>query len=293
MALFPMTQFDFPNVSNYDSDLREIIAMCKTLVSDYNTLVDGLNDLHDDFNEVVREFDKVKADFASLVTLVNDFENQIDAKVAEAMSVWSTSFIERIEALTEYIHETDEEFRRLANEMLANFTTLVDAAKDYADLKDAELFAHFTSEINDINQRIDDLVFELPNVYNITKGYETDLITCLYDIYDATRDHAYTARQFDTAGKTATELDALEITAFVWDTNGYDLLYPVGLVRNPYTGLYEDINDVLEQIAQAAAGLTSINATEYDALELTATEFEAYNMTAYMYDMYAKQILSA
>lgn len=293
MALFPLTQFDFPNVSNYDSDLREILAIVKKLIDDYNTLVAGINDLNDGYEEVLRQFNIVKADFAKLEQTVADFENEIDEKVAAAIAVWSDDYIQRINQLTQYVHDEVALFSDLANGIVEEFNTLVSAAYDYADMKDAQIVKQFNVELAEVNERIDELVFELPDVYNITKGYETSFVELVYDVYDATRDHAYTARNFDARGLTAAEFDALNETAYVLDTRGHEILYPVGLVNNPYTGEKEPIDYVLEQIAQAAAGDNAITATEFDALDLSATEFDAKNLTAYMFDMYAKQLLTA
>ena len=293
MALFPETNFDFPNVSNYDSDLREILAIVKRLIDDYDSLVADINELTEGYQDVLIEFGKVKSDFAKLEKVVDDFENEIDEKVAAAIAVWSTDYIQRINQLTQYVHDEVALFADLTNNVLNEFETLVSAAYDYADMKDAQIVEQFNVEFAEVNRRIDDLVFELPAVYNITKGYETELVELIYDVYDATRDHAYTARSFDAAGLTATQFDALNETAYVLDTKGHEILYPVGLVNNPYTGLKEPIDGVLEQIAQMSAGDYAITATEFDTLDLTATAYDAYELSAYMFDMYAKNFLVA
>ena len=293
MSLFPLTQFDFPNVSNYDSDLRQILAIVKRLIDDYDTLVASIDTLTNGYNDLLAQFDTVKKDFAALEKVVEDFENEIDEKVAAAIAVWSDDYIQRINQLTQYVHDEVALFADLTNNVLNEFQTLVSAAYDYADMKDAQIVEQFNVEFAEVNRRIDDLVFELPAVYNITKGYETSFVELVYDVYDATRDHAYTARTFDAAGLTAAQFDALDETAYVLDTKGHEILYPAGLVNNPYTGLKEPIDSVLEQIAQNAAGDYAITATEFDALELTATAYDAYDLSAYMFDMYAKNFLVA
>ncbi len=60
MALFPFTQFDFPNVSNYDSDLREIISViiplaraCEDLTSWKNTHEEEYRQLKDFQNQIL------------------------------------------------------------------------------------------------------------------------------------------------------------------------------------------------------------------------------------------------
>ena len=286
MALFPMTQFDFPNVSNYDSDLREVLYMCRTLIDEYNGIVDAVNELTDGFTEIKDQFNEVEKQFAELSELVNNFENEIDEKIAAGLAEYMATVNRRLEELKTYVDDT-------ITTTLNTFEQIVRNVYAYSDMKDAEIIAQFNVELAEVNRRIDELIFELPEAYNITKGYETDLIELIYDVYDACRDHAYTAQQFDTAGKTATELDGMNETAFNLDVNGYDLLYPVNLVINPFTGEYEDINPVLEELARVALGDNSITAANYDAKELSAEDFEAYNMTAYMYDYFADEILAS
>ena len=286
MALFPMTQFDFPNVSNYDSDLREVIYMCRALIDEYNGIVENVNELTDGFAEIKDQFEEVERQFAELSELVNNFETEIDEKIAAGLAEYMATVNRRLEELKTYVDNT------IAT-ALNNFEQIVRNVYAYSDMKDAEIIAQFNVELADVNRRIDELIFELPDAYNITKGYDTDLITLIYDVYDACRDHAYTAQRFDTAGKTATELDGMNEIAFNLDVNGYDLLYPVNLVINPFTGEYEDINPVLEELARVALGDNSITAATYDGKEISAEDFETYNMTAYMYDYFADEILAS
>ena len=63
------------------------------------------------------------------------------------------------------------------------------------------------------------------------------------------------------------------------------------MVINPYTGLHDNIDDVLSMLAQAAANNEAISASDYDALELTAAEYENYSVTAVIYDLYASTVL--
>ena len=273
MALYPLTQFDFPNVSNYDSDLREVLRIIQTLLNDYNEIVESVA-------EVTDGYDKIVKDFEALETLVKDFETQIDDAVKDSVEEYTEKF--NVELLKLY---------KLINTINADVAAILEQAKLYTDYKTTQNFAHFTVAINDINRRIEELQWTLPDVYNLTRGTTTDLVTLIYDVYDATRDKAYTALDFDTANKTATELDALDESAYNLDVNGYVILYPTDMVINPYTGLHDNINDVLSMLAQAAANNEAISASDYDALELTATEYENYNVTAVIYDLYASTVL--
>ena len=51
MAHFPLTNYDFPNVSNYDGDLRELLAYVKQLSDAYN----GIGEL---VEKIEKEFDR-------------------------------------------------------------------------------------------------------------------------------------------------------------------------------------------------------------------------------------------
>lgn len=273
MALFPMTQFDFPNVSNFDSDLREVLYLVRQLADAYNTIVEAVN-------EVTDGYDEIKKDFEALEKLVNDFEKQIDDAVKESVDSYTEKFNAELAKLYELIGNIN-----------ADVAAILERAKLYTDYKTTQNFAHFTVLINDINQRINNLQWTLPDVYNLTRGTTTDLVTLVYDVYDATRDRAYTALDFDTANKTATELDGLDETAYNLDVNGFTVIYPMDNVINPYTGLHDNINNVLSMLAQAAADNEALTATDFDALELTADEYEAYNLTAVIYDLYASTVL--
>ena len=282
MALFPLTQFDFPNCTAYDSDLREILRMYKLLVKEYGVLVDAINEDHADIEQI-------KKDFAKLEKLVNNFEKLINEAVEIAVSAALEPYMESIDIK---LAAMNDQVSALHTEVNA-FARTLDNIGYLIDIKFAEKIAPVLVNIAEINRRIDELEFELPTVYNIVKGCESDLVPLIYDVYDATRDHGYTAIQFDDAGKTTKELDDLEISALDWDVNGYSILYPTGYARNPFTGQMEELNAILEELAQAATGNACITASDYDAKELTAEEFEAYQITAQQYDFYSNNLLSA
>ena len=62
-------------------------------------------------------------------------------------------------------------------------------------------------------------------------------------------------------------------------------------VYNPTTGVFENINKVLNDIYDSVR-YDAITASEFDALELTATAFDAVEITAYNFDNNGKSILT-
>ena len=267
-----LTQYEFPNVSNYDGDLRELIKYVKALRDEYQSIDELVAKIEKEFDETMKAVAELKAE-------VEDFRTQID----EAMVVYDA----KITLINQRIEDT--------NNRVDNLQSLVDdfanVAKNYTDSKVTALSELFFAITSDLQAQIDALQWELPEVYNIVKGVKTDLVTCLYDVYDATRDHAMTALEYDTRGLTASEWDGLQMTALEYDTQSKErLIY--GKYRNPFTGTMDDLQTIIDALAQATTD-QAITAGDYDAAELTADEFNALNLTAHLYDYHAAEYIGA
>lgn len=285
MAFFPPTQYDFPNVSNYDGDLRELLAYVKSLSEDYS----AIKELAEKMEE---QYIQLGADFLKLEKEVEDFRKEIadevQKAVSEALEPYTAKYDRKLSAITADVTAINGRVNTLEG-LVENFYEL---AKDYTDSKIIDLSTLTFEAINYLQEQIDALQWDLPEVYNITKGYKTDLVTLIYDVYDATRDHAITAGEFDVLGLTAGEFDALQLTAYEFDTQSKEILSPSNVCRNPLTGEFDTICNILQAIAGELTD-QNITAGEFDEAELTASEFEALNLTAYMFDFYAKQFINA
>lgn len=280
MAFFPPTKYDFPNVSNYDGDLRELIQYVRELSEKYSSIVELAETMERQYNDLLVKFNELNE------TVLN-FETQIDEAVKAGIDAAMVEYDAKIVAINERIDATDEALAALSS-TVSNFYEL---SKAYTDSKIVALSELAFAAIADLQEQIDNLQWELPEVYNVVKGYKTDLVTLIYDVYDATRDNAITAYDFDVLGLTATEFDALNIGALEFDTSAKTILIG-NKCRNPFTGELDNICDILADIAQHTT-TDAITATEFDAAELTADEFNALNLTAYLFDFYAKQFIAA
>ncbi len=285
MALFPPTQYDFPNVSNYDGDLRELLAYVKALSEDYS----NIKELAEKMEE---QYIQLGEDFLRLEKEVEDFRKEIadevQKAVSEALTPYTEEYDRKIAAITADVNVINERVNTLEG-LVENLYNL---AKDYTDSKIIDLSNLMYAAIAYLQEQIDALQWTLPEVYNITKGVKTDLVTLIYDVYDACRDHAITAGEFDVLGLTAGAFDALQITAYQFDTNSKEILAPSNVCRNPLTGEMDTVCNILQAIASELTD-QNITAEEFDAAELTAAEFDALNLTAYMFDFYAKQFINA
>ena len=266
MALFPITQFDFPNVSNYDSDLRELLHYYEQLVGAYN--------------EIVSSVEELESSFEALQSSVNEFMRSVDQLVQDYVDEATAPMWEELAGI-------DNTLDRL-HQMDLQLVELMDQkdARIYNQL--FQLISKNTGDLllitADLQQQIDDLEFTLPDVFNPAAGYDTSISQALMDMWDALRSGAYTAESWDTYGATASELDGLEQTALWWDTQSESFFDRSGYCRNPLTGQMETVCKILQDLAAFATGNLGLTATAYDAAELDSSTYEDLDLTAYTYD---------
>ena len=281
MAFFPQTNYDFPNVGNYDGDLREILVFVRSLSNDYKTMKDL-------YERLMREFNLLNNEFKKLTQLVEQYKTEIEEDIARGIDEAMSEYRGELVAIKARLDGIELEQKKL-RELVAQFTRI---CEQYTDLKIAQLSELVFAVTSDLQQQIDDLKFKLPNVYNITNGLTTDLLTLVYDVYDVLRYDAITVDQFGALGLTAVQFDAKELTAIEFDVHGYDLLIGKNTCINPFTGERDTICNIIQLMAVNITGQT-ITIIEFDAAELTVTEFEALDLDAYQFDFYAKQYIAA
>lgn len=280
MALFPLTQYDFPNVSNYDGDLRELLKYVRELSQEYGEIENLAEKLSAEYDDLIIKFNALNEE-------VQNFRAEIADAVKAGIDAAMVEYDAKLATINGRIDATNEALNALS-ESVTNF---YDLSKAYTDTQIVSLSELAFAAINNLQEQIDNLQWELPEVYNIVKGYKTDLVTLIYDVYDANRVNALTAAEFDVLGLTAAEFDALGLTAFEFDTEAKARLIG-NKCRNPYTGELDTVCNILADIAQHTT-TEAISAAEFDAAELTADAFNALNLTAYMFDFYAKQFIAA
>lgn len=280
MAQFPPTNYDFPNVSNYDGDLRELLAYVRKLSEDYADIKELAAKMEEQYTHLITEFGELKGEVEAFYKVV---DATVDEKLAAAMIPYAAE-IARIDGRVDDTNAALEQLRTL----ITNFYEL---STTYTDGKISALSELFFAVTSDLQEQIDNLQWELPEVYNLVRGVKTDLVTLIYDVYDACRDNALTAYEFDVYGLTAAEFDALNFTALEFDTDAKTRLIN-GKCRNPFTGEIDTICNIIADLAQHTT-TDAITASEFDTAELTADEFNALNLTAYLFDFYAKEFIAA
>ena len=267
----------YPYTDFHELNLDWILNQMKKLESDYSGLVSG--------------YEQIERDFRALEAEVNNLLNTMEADIRDAINTYLPS------AMAPYIQELNDGLAIIADLrdqmsgwdaqlalIRAEYTAADDGIKlDYSNQINSLRF-ELIQQVIRLDQRIDDLEFNLPEIYNLVKGYKTNIANVIYDVYDACRYFAYTALQYSNCGLTAQELDDLERAALELDLNGYVILYPPKQCLNPLTGVRADICSILQDLALFASTRTWTaliwdnswlqDATTIDALDITAFNFD-------------------
>lgn len=280
--------FEFPNTNFYNSDLRELIAMYKKLVAEY----DGIKD----------EIDEA-------IKFINEFNLIVQQKVDEAVAKEFASKLREIEARFELVNQqirdlssAVEQDRASIDDLYRDFnvfslsiTAELDAMK--RDIQD--LFAEFgqfkhqmlgilDGKFEEFEDYILDKITEIDRLFviNPLNGKYEGIQVVLYDIVNLIeRSYGITAEDYDNLNLTAAEYRDKKVTAIEYTAKAYFLfkLQEVFRMINPFTGKLDDIKNVIKKLVDfhrhAPTAVyydktVDISAVDYDGLDITADDYD-------------------
>ena len=244
---------------------------------------------------LVTDFDGIKHEFDALSAEVNNLLNTMEAEIQARIEAYVPGYVDsqltpyinqlnaalaEVEALKETIAGWDEQLTLIRSEYIQGDNNVrVECIGRISTLRFEML-----QQIIRLDNRIDDLEFNLPEIYNLVKGYKTNIANVIYDVYDACRYFAYTAVQYANAGLTAQELDDLQREALDLDLNGYVILYPPKKCLNPLTGVRADICTILQDLALFAS-VRTWTAYDWDDVWLQDCDtIDALDITTFNFD---------
>ena len=284
--------FEFPNTNFYDSDLRELIAMYKKLVKEYDSILDELNELKTNIGSIVDEY--LDADLgafkAELLTIINneivELENEIHEQQKE-LEDDMTKFKNDISSAVEQLRINIDDFEGKVNNRVQTIANQI--AQVYIDMSEykhdmAELFE---LQKNELTLYIQEHITQITRLYvtNPFTGEYEDVQNVLYDIAKyVTQSYGLTAQEYDDLHLRASEYDAKRITAQNYSSRGILLFFKELYLkmRSPFTGLMDYYDKIIYQLANLHRG--AYTAQEYDNLLLTADNYDAMQLSAYKYD---------
>lgn len=261
-------QNDFPNASYYNSDLRELIAMYKTLVASYTELVTGYETLEKQVNDVYAYVDtEIANGLASTIATVNAQMAIINARMLALSTEMSATFAsERV--------LTDSQIAELESKL---------------ETEIGEVIQELHYNVTALNTRIDKLNLELAPIFNPTTANMESIQKTAFDIWNIGNFNAMTCAEYDASMLSCDQFAGKGISCNDFATESKTALSPLP-VFNPVSGFRDTVQNVLATLSTQGA-VNPVTSNEFDIAELTDIQFDALNMSCNDYDFNAKAFI--
>lgn len=244
MPITPLDPFWFsnrglPTVFDQEIDYFTILSQLRGKINDTITLI---NELESEVTSMSSEFESIKSRLTAVETKLDTIEAKLKAYIDEQLAGVEERLDEKLEAYKAQIDaeivELIADLNRFKSEIeseITDFDTRLDQFNEYMVQRFQELTNYVNSteealrallqvEIDDLQNQIDNLVFELPDIYNPVEGINTSIQQAIIDLYELAQSDAITAQEFDALEITAAEFDALQITARDFDLHAKSIL---------------------------------------------------------------------
>lgn len=176
-----------PITTDYKNNLTEVEFLLGVLKK-LNEMIVQVNQNTEFIDNYSGEIEKLQNEFNDLVAENEQFKIDLQADINNQLNA----------------------FR---NEVTNQITTQFNALKAYVDTQDEGL-----------REYIDDVALGQIVLYNPSTGEMQDLQTIINSLFEASRENALTATEYDALELTATAYDAYELTATQYDMDGKTLL---------------------------------------------------------------------
>lgn len=244
MPITPLDPFWFsnrglPTVFDQEIDYFTILSQLRGKINDTVNLI---NELETEVNSMSSEFESIKSRLTAVETKLDTIEAELKAYIDEQLAGVEERLDDKLEAYKAQIDaeivELIADLNRFKSEIeseITDFDTRLDQFNAYMVQRFQELTNYVNSteealrallqvEIDDLQNQIDNLVFELPDIYNPVEGINTSIQQAIIDLYELAQSDAITAQEFDALEITAAEFDALQITARDFDLHAKSIL---------------------------------------------------------------------
>lgn len=256
---YPYCQHVLPLV--YDDSLSYYEVLCK-ITSKINEIIEAYATSEDKMKEIVT------------------------AAIAEFKLYVDEENLKQDENARKKYDEINEDILKLSIKINENFAQTLKIIEE----KNLVLKIWVANEINALKDWIEDFAIGKIYIFNPLKGETTLIQTAVNDIYQHMRYGALTAYEYDRLNLSAGNYTKYAINAITFDCNAKNIFRTAAIgVFNTY-GLFQTLACSLSCILDRTKN-DSLNAGEYDALELSAESYAEKNMDAYEYDFLSKSIL--
>ncbi len=217
-----------------------------TYLEELGQLQYKINECIDAIDKVLEEWSTIQDDFEALRTQVTELQVKVDGleeelkeyvdahmeetreELVEMISTFEVEINGKMQTLTENVTAEINSFESSVNSQLVDIRNTVQAMSSslthYIDNKVEILEIKHDTDIAALNERIDTLVLEYPDILNPTNGLYEDINKVIEDVYSLARTEAITCTEFDNLVITCNSYDDMEITANNFDVKGKTIL---------------------------------------------------------------------
>lgn len=167
------------------TDVEYLLGILKKL----NEMIGQINKNSEFIDKYSGKIEEIEAEITNLRNEMTEFEAQVNSNI-------------------------QQQFATIRLELQAMIATALNQANAYTDLVAERL-----------EQDIQNIAIGQITVYDPTTGTTENLQTVIDNLYNASREEAITASEFDSLELTASDYDGFEITAFQYDQKGKSILY--------------------------------------------------------------------
>ena len=224
--------FEFPNTNFYNSDLRELIAMYKKLVEDYESIKTMVDECVSGYDILVADNKEIRQRMTAIETAMSQLEKNIiaevnatvDAKVGSAVeylenenqklvsevATYVANINMQINELTKYVNNSINGFEK----KLADTTGVL---KTYSDSGDKKVVEYVDEETEKIEQQIKDIKIYQGEIIDPVDEQQKSIQDTANNMFYNLKSWALRAVDFSRVGITAEEYDKIGISAWSYD----------------------------------------------------------------------------
>lgn len=159
-------------------------------------------------NELIGKVDEVQKEVIEIREYVEEYLKDIDEIKAQIIIINNA-----LDVLSNEITLTNNRIEQVHDELVGVINQDFNILKNYID-----------TEVDVLNNRIDNIEIGEIEIYNPTNGLFQPLQIVVNDLYEITNKDGLTASEFDALDLTATAFESYDITAYEFDSEGKIIL---------------------------------------------------------------------
>lgn len=308
--------FRYPNTNFYNSDLRELIAMYKKLLEDYDSIKQMVEECVQDCNSLISDNAEIKARMSTIENKMSTLQTQIMSAVNTRLNTFSQEINKSVDnkiadlnkSIINLVNSVNSEITELTNYVTNQITTIrkdvskvYSQNKYYTDSKITKLEQYINTEDERIEKLISNIKTDQTELISPIDGILKPTQEVVNELYYNLRNWVLRAMDYDNLKLTADEYDELHVTAWNYDNLGkwYIKEKPSVLEQAKLTlkGIDEKITEVTKEFVRRTTGYSPFSGMVKNVVELfyemagylrqnaiESAEYDAMELTADDYD---------